>query len=151
MLLDESRQLPPGVAADLRHVANKDALFLTLQLAIVKADQGVLNPLVATDFIVKYKTAIAVAISEEGNQLCTDEKLLYLINGVEVFFIQARLHDGFHSPIMNKRGVSVLVQSHFILESTELFSAISCWTRLALYSDPNNLVQYNSSLGVVNT
>ena len=62
--------------------------------------------------------------------MCTDEKLLYLINGVEVFFIQARLHDGFHSPIMNKRGVSVLVQSHFILESTELFSAISCWTRL---------------------
>ena len=77
----------------------------------------------------------------EGNQLCTDEKLLYLFHGVEVFFIHARLHDGFHSPIMNKRGVSVLVQRHLILESTVLFSAISCWTRLhvgtaymALYS-----------------
>ncbi len=131
LLLDEPGQLPPGVAADLRHVANEDALFLTLQLNIVKADQGALNPLVATDLIVKYKTAIAVVIADlEGSQLCTDEKLLYLIDGVEVFFIQARLHDGFHSPIMNKRGVSVLVQRHFILESTESFSAISCWTRL---------------------
>ena len=60
----------------------------------------------------------------EGNQLCTDEKLLYLFHGVEVFFIHARLHDGFHSPIMNKRGVSVLVQRHFILESTVLESTV---------------------------
>ena len=111
--VDESCLLPPGVAVDLCHVANEDALLLTFQPVIVKTDQGALNPLVATGFIVKYKTAIAVAIADlEGNQLCTDEKLLYLFHGVEVFFI----HNGFHSPIMNKRGVSVLVQRHFILD-----------------------------------
>ena len=35
---------------------------------------------------------------------------------------------------MNKRGVNVLVQRHFILESTLLSSAISCWTRLGVLS-----------------
>ena len=105
--VDESCLLPPGVAADLCHVANEDALLLTFQPVIVKTDQGALNPLVATGFIVK---------GLEGNQLYTDEKLLYLFYGVEVFFI----HNGFHSPVMNKRGVSVLVQRHFILDKRHL-------------------------------